>query len=85
MKLGFSNKQDHDLHTQLNRFKDLRGNLDIMENARSSWIWLLTFSAVTESVDFIIFAENGFTREASSNYCKIEVFVDFLFSFYIVI
>lgn len=47
MKYGFSNKKDHDLYTQLNRFKDLRGNFNIIENARSSGISLLTFSIVT--------------------------------------
>ena len=38
MKRWFSNKRDHDLRTQQNRNKDLRGNLDRMMKATSSYM-----------------------------------------------
>jgi hypothetical protein len=36
------------LLTHPNRFKDLKGSLDKTENARSSGMWLLTFSVVKD-------------------------------------
>ena len=35
MKIGFWNKRDHDFLAQVNRVRDLRGNLESIEKAMS--------------------------------------------------
>jgi len=53
IKLGFSNKRDHDLHAQVKRLRDLRGSLEKIMKETSSGIYklLLTFS-LFGAIDF---------------------------------